>query len=151
MFDNTAAKADVPIVKNNRLSWCDGSLRNITLYFVILACAGDNACLIGLPVADFGITPERSLRGRSAHPQDVGGRQSLMKEAGVLGALSNDQGVLIHLLGDHIPWCLLTMREATNTKPLTLTYGVVHQALMLADWLIIHGDNRAGLRGNILF
>ena len=106
MFDNTAAKADVPIVKNNRLSWCDGSLRNIKPYFVILSCAGDNACLIGLPIADFGMTSERSLRRRSAHPQDVGGLQSLMKEAGVLGALSNNQGVLIHLLGDHIPWGL---------------------------------------------
>ena len=68
-----------------------------------------------------------------------------MKEAGVLGALSNDQGVLIHLLGDHIPWCLFTMREATNTKPLTLTYGVVHQALVLPQYLAVTIFHHPGL------
>ena len=93
---------------------------------------------------------ERQGRLLAADPERLASGQSLLEESGVLVALSNDKRIFRHAFIHHVPSGLRTISQPANAKPLTLPYGVVHQAFVLAQHGAVEGLNGSRLRWQIL-
>ena len=68
----------------------------------------------------------------------------------MLVALSNNKRIVGQPFIYHVPSGLGTISQPANAKPLTLPYGVVHQAFVLAQHSAIEGLNWSRLRRQIL-
>ena len=106
----------------------------------------DQAGDILLAVAGLDGAATRFADRGAIHPVQLARNQAIGVEAGML-ALRHHQGVALDLFVDHIPGLFGGVFATTDAEPLALTQGVIHQALMLADHLAIHGFDGAGLGG----
>ena len=59
--------------------------------------------------------------------------------------LSDNQNVVLNVFIHHIPWIFCPFFRSANTQTFTLTQGVVHQPLMLANLFAVNGDDFAWL------
>ncbi len=91
----------------------------------------------------------RLANGGAIHPVQLAGNQAVGVEAGML-PLRHHQGVALHLFVHHVPGLLGRILHAADPQALALAQGVVHQTLVLADHLAIHGFDGAGLGGQEL-
>ena len=64
--------------------------------------------------------------------------------------LRHHERVALHLFVHHVPGLFGGIFATADAKPLALAQGVVHQPLMLADDLAVHGFDGAGLGGQEL-
>ena len=64
--------------------------------------------------------------------------------------LRHHQRVALHLFVHHVPGLFGRILHAADAEPLALAQGVIHQALVLADDLAVHGFDGAGLGGQEL-
>ena len=77
------------------------------------------------------------------------GNQTDRHQTRVFMALRNNQNVVFDVFIDHIPRFFGAVFGATDTQTFTLTEGVIHQPLVLTNFIAIDGNDFARLRREI--
>ncbi len=150
LFDDAAAQTHFPVVEDGGLARGDRSLFLVEDDPDGLVVDGlDQAGNILLAVAGLDGAATRLADRGAIHPVQLAGNQTIGVEAGMF-ALRHHQHVAFDLFVDHIPGLFGGIFAPADTEPLALAQGVIHQTLMLADHLAIHGLDFTGLGGQEL-
>ncbi len=98
------------------------------------------AVLVSLAVAGFGTTAQGQGGAIGVDPVELSGAQAMLEQARVVIALDYHQDIAFQVLVGNVPGALRTT-DATYAKSLALSQGVVHQALVLAQYralIVLH-------------
>ncbi|MOA35918.1 hypothetical protein D3C78_1574130 [compost metagenome] len=59
--------------------------------------------------------------------------------------LGNDENIILNVFVDDVPWLFAAFFGTANTQTFALSERVIHQALVFAHIIAIHGDDFARL------
>src|SRR5690606_23661596 len=149
-FDHAAAEAHFAVIENHGLAWGHGALWFVEYGAIAVLGFLQGAILITLTVAHLGCDAARSAEVHRIDPVDLRGEQGAGEQPGMFVALVDDQYIARQILAQHVPGIVAGVLEATDAKALTLTDGVVHQAMMATDDLAFGSFDIPGLSRQVL-
>src|SRR5690606_33735801 len=150
-LDNATAETHFALIEYDGLARCHRSLRLIEANQPAALGRLQCAVLVRLAIADLGCEAQGLLYVHGVDPIDERARECTGKQPGVIITLADYQYIAIQILAQHIPGVIAGPLQATDAQPLTLTYGVVHQAVMATDDLAVGSLDLTGLGGQIAF
>ena len=150
IFYDCPPETDFPLIKHRRLARGDGSLRFVERNPQARPFNFHTTRLVGLAIANFGVAI-KCICGRGAiNPMRCTCRQALFEQQRMVSPLNHNKFIGREIFLNDIPGFFFLPCDATNTQPLSLADGVIHQAMMFAQGFAIRCFDQSGLSGEVL-